>query len=53
MCAVGATQKIEIPVHIERMPIDQVAVAERSSWFPEMQKEVQRAYRFAEGAGGL
>jgi hypothetical protein len=35
--AVGGTRKIEIPVRTKGMPIDQVEVAERSTWFPKMQ----------------
>ena len=43
--AVGGTRKIEIPVLTKGMPIDQVAVAERSTWFPKMQNDLRSAYK--------
>lgn len=42
--ALSGTRKIEIPVRTKCVPIDQAEVAERSSWFPKMQQELQRAY---------
>src|SRR5208337_4158032 len=42
--AAGGTRKIAIPALKEDVPIDDVDVPECSTWFPEMQKEVQRIY---------